>query len=192
MGCGGRGSVGRAMGSQGGLLSVSEHLARKDDGAVAFSAFAEASTRHAALELGLRPRACRVEAFGEDGGSPRTVKSCGPDAWKLASSLAEAKFGSTGSDKTLIRRRRWQQSLAHRGERVYAVKPLRAGMPGDFRCHRCEYSCAFCYHFAREAAGASGTRHSPRPLLSGRTFLAKARAHRAAGRERAFAWLFEK
>jgi hypothetical protein len=26
------------------------------------------------------------------------------------------------------------------------VKPLRAGMPGDFRCHRCEYSCACCYH----------------------------------------------
>jgi hypothetical protein len=49
------------------------------------------------------------------------------------------------------------------------LKPLRAGMPGDFRCDRCEYSCASCTnHFAHEAAGALGTRHSPRPLLGGR------------------------
>jgi hypothetical protein len=67
MRCGGRGSVGRAMGSQGGLISVSEHLAREDDGAVSSSTFAEASVRHAALELGLRPRACRVEALAKAG-----------------------------------------------------------------------------------------------------------------------------
>ena len=80
MRCGGRGSVGRAMGSQGGLISVSEHLAREDDGAVSLSTFAEASVRHAALQLGLRLRACRVEALAKSGGSPRTVKSCRPDA----------------------------------------------------------------------------------------------------------------
>jgi hypothetical protein len=80
MGCGGRGSVGRAMGLQGGLLSVSEHLAREDDDAVSLSAFAEASVRHAVLELGFRPRACRVEALAKTEESPRTVKSCRPDA----------------------------------------------------------------------------------------------------------------
>jgi hypothetical protein len=51
MRCGGRGSVGRASEAQGGLISVSEHLACEDDGAVSSSAFAEASARHAASEL---------------------------------------------------------------------------------------------------------------------------------------------
>jgi hypothetical protein len=40
---------------------------------------------------------------------------------------------------------------------------------------RCEYSCAFCTtHFAHEAAGASGIRYPPRPLIGeGGTFRAK-------------------
>jgi len=42
----------------------------------------------------------------------------------------------------------------------------RAGMPDVFRCLRCEYSCAYLnYPSAHEAAGALGTRHSPRPLI---------------------------
>ena len=38
-------------------------------------------------------------------------------------------------------------------------------MPDVFRCLRCEYSCAYSLpHSAHQAAGALGTRHSPRPL----------------------------
>jgi hypothetical protein len=36
-------------------------------------------------------------------------------------------------------------------------------MPGDFRCDRGDYARVLFY-FAREAAGASGARHSLRPL----------------------------
>src|SRR6266700_2485368 len=47
-------------------------------------------------------------------------------------------------------------------------------MPGDFRCLRCEYPCAyFTTPSAHGAAGALGTRHSPRPLFAkGERFLA--------------------
>jgi hypothetical protein len=41
------------------------------------------------------------------------------------------------------------------------LKPLRAGMPGEPGGPVVTNSCVF--HFAREAAGAAGTRHSPRP-----------------------------
>ena len=53
------------------------------------------------------------------------------------------------------------------GEITYKpVKPLRAGMPGDFWCYRCEYSCARSfYHFAREAAAHRCARRPPRPLI---------------------------
>src|SRR3984885_2014670 len=38
---------------------------------------------------------------------------------------------------------------------------------------RCEYSCAYLLPIcAHEAAGASGARHSPRPLFSGRRLIA--------------------
>jgi len=40
--------------------------------------------------------------------------------------------------------------------------------------------------FAHEAAGAAGTRHSPRPLFFGAKDSSKARTHRAAGRCRVF------
>jgi len=40
-------------------------------------------------------------------------------------------------------------------------------MPGDFRCLRCEHPCAyFTTPSAHGAAGALGTRHSPRPLFT--------------------------
>jgi len=67
-----------------------------------FYAFAEASARHAALELEVSVRACRVEALAKTGGSPRTVKSCGPGAWKLAPSLAEARSAQPGRIKPSI------------------------------------------------------------------------------------------
>jgi hypothetical protein len=83
----------------------------------------------------------------------RTAKPCGPDTPTLVSS-------------------RWSDPPAtvakkpvHRGERGISRKPLRAGMPGvsgelavNTRVHSTPTT------FAREAAGALGTRHSPRPL----------------------------
>ena len=74
-----------------------------------------------------------VDASGasdESACSLRTAKPCGPDASRLASSRW-----------TFRRRRRQQRPIS--GERGISRNPLRAGMPGDFRCDRCEYSCAF-------------------------------------------------
>jgi hypothetical protein len=70
----------------------------------------------------------------------------------------------------------------HRGARRKPLKPLRAGMPG--------YSGAtvvttlVCFlHFAREAAGALGTRHSPRPLFQGESFMHNSGASRRGNAE---------
>jgi hypothetical protein len=55
----------------------------------------------------------------------------------------------------------------HRGEREVSRKPLRAGMPGDSGGP--VVTTLVCFFLsAREAAGALGTRHSPRPLFSER------------------------
>ena len=43
------------------------------------------------------------------------------------------------------------------------LKPLRAGMPGESGEPRGDYA-RMLFYFACEAAGASSTRHSPRPL----------------------------
>ena len=93
----------------------------------------------------------------------RTAKSCGPDAPTLAS-----------SSRMLCRpyrARTKRQSANDGGKRARSpgrarrkpLKPLRAGMPGDSgvlvvaRVRSTTPS-------AHEAAGAAGTRHSPRPL----------------------------
>src|SRR5216684_5968937 len=60
----------------------------------------------------------------------RTAKSCGPDAPTLASSLAEVLSALPGSEKTLIRRRRWQKSPVTGESTTYAVKTIAQGMPG--------------------------------------------------------------
>ena len=60
----------------------------------------------------------------------RTAKSCGPDAPTLASSLAEVFSALPGSEKTLIRRRRWQKSPVTGESTTYAVKTIAQGMPG--------------------------------------------------------------
>jgi hypothetical protein len=53
------------------------------------------------------------------------------------------------------------------GERAISRKTIAWGMPDVFRCLRCEYSCAYLTTpSAHEAAGALGTRHSPRPRSS--------------------------
>src|ERR1700675_396014 len=67
-----------------------------------------------------------------------------------------------GADKTLVRKRRWQTARSPGRARHKLLEPLRAGMPGDSgvlvvtRVRSTNTS-------AHEAAGATGTRHSPRP-----------------------------
>src|SRR6266852_8461382 len=52
------------------------------------------------------------------------------------------------------------------------LKPLRAGMPGDLGATCGDYARVLHLNSAREAMGASRTRHSPRPLFSwGASFL---------------------
>jgi hypothetical protein len=75
-----------------------------------------------------------VDAGGatDESACRRTAKSCGPDASTPASSRRENIPPATVTRKP-----------DRRGEHEISRKPLRAGMPGDFRCDRCEYSCAF-------------------------------------------------
>src|SRR5712691_6230687 len=83
----------------------------------------------------------------------RTAKSCRSDAPMLASRLRE-EAQATVSNKP-----------GHRGEHEVSRKTIARGMPGDFRYDRGDYARVLFY-FAREAAGALGTRHSLRPLIS--------------------------
>jgi hypothetical protein len=82
---------------------------------------------------------------------PRTAKSCGPDAPTLASSWRKR-----------FRRRWWQESPVTRESPKQPLTPSRAGMPGDSGAT--VVTNARATYSTRAAAGASGTRHSPRPL----------------------------
>src|ERR1700689_3372912 len=83
----------------------------------------------------------------------RTAKSCGPDAPTLASSSRGAELlGGEGGNKARSPGRARRKPL----------KPSRAGMPGDSGAT--VVTNARAYYSTRAAAGASGTRHSPRPL----------------------------
>ena len=55
----------------------------------------------------------------------------------------------------------------HRGEREVSRKTIARGMPGETGVTVVTMLVCFIY-FAREAAGALGARHSPRPLFSER------------------------
>src|SRR6201992_4323754 len=90
----------------------------------------------------------------------RTAKTCGPDTPTLVSSLRINPRNDGG------------KKADHRGEHGISRKPLRAGMSGVFRWLAVNTRVHTYYHSAHEAAGASGARHSPRPLFSGRMFLA--------------------
>src|ERR1700704_1009910 len=96
----------------------------------------------------------------------RTAKSCGPDAPMLASS-ARSRVGPTGLRQDLIRKRRWQKSPVTGESSKETVKTIACGNVGRFRCTRL-LVCVLPIQSAREAAGATGTRRSPRPLLGGR------------------------
>src|SRR5712671_4415064 len=104
----------------------------------------------------------------------RTAKSCRSDAPMLASSLRE-EAQATVSNKP-----------GHRGEHEVSRKTIARGMPGDFRCDRGDYTRVLHLNFAREAAGAAGTRHSLRPLIPGRTI--DAQLGRLTSRDRGVAF----
>jgi hypothetical protein len=115
----------------------------------------------------------------------RTAKSCGPDAPTLASSSRMLCRPLPGAGKTLIRWRRWQRARSPRRARRKPLKPLRAGMPGDSGVLVVTRVLS-TLPSAHEAAGAAGTRHSPRPQ-KGAKRPCTTRAHRAA-RSRSHVW----
>ena len=92
----------------------------------------------------------------------RTAKSCGPDAPTLASS-SRSCVGPTGLRQNISAGDGGKQARSPGRARRKPLKPLRAGTSGDSGV--LVYSCAFLpMQSAHEAAGAAGTRHSPRPL----------------------------
>jgi hypothetical protein len=95
----------------------------------------------------------------------RTAKSCGPDAPTLASSSRSDPRNDGG-----------KQARSPGRARRKPLKPLRAGMPGDPGATVVTNARAF--YPPRAAAGASGTRHSPRPLFRGGVFLHNSGASR--------------
>src|SRR6202022_142482 len=77
------------------------------------------------------------------------------------------KVGPTGRRHALSANDGDKKARSPGRARNKPLKPLRAGMPGDSGAT--VVTTLVCYlHFAREAAGAAGTRHSPRPLLGER------------------------
>jgi hypothetical protein len=108
-----------------------------------------------------------ADGAADESAVSRTAKSYGPDASTLASSWRETADDGDKKARSPGRVRR------------KPLKPLRAGMPGDPGAT--VVTTLVCYqHNAHEAAGATGTRHSPRPLF-GAEFSCTTRAHRAAG-----------
>jgi hypothetical protein len=111
----------------------------------------------------------------------RTAKSCGPDAPTLVSSFVEA-CRPYRARTFHIRKTTVAKEPGHRGARHTPLKPLRAGMPGDSGV-LVVTRALLPLQSAHEAAGAAGTRHSPRPLFSrGRKI--NAQLGRTASRER--------
>jgi hypothetical protein len=109
----------------------------------------------------------------------RTAKSCGPDAPTLASSFVEA-CRPYRARTFHIRKTTVAKEPGHRGARHTPLKPLRAGMPGDSGV-LVVTRALLPLQSAHEAAGAAGTRHSPRPPFSeGRKTNATTRALRVA------------
>ncbi len=86
----------------------------------------------------------------------RTAKSCGSDASIAGVKLAMSCNTTGDGDK---------KARSPGRVRRKPLKPLRAGMPGDPGGPVVTMLVCFS-NFACEAAGASSTRHSPRPLNS--------------------------
>src|SRR5260370_6395018 len=91
----------------------------------------------------------------------RTAKSCGPDAPTLVSS-SRSCVGPTGLRQNLSADDGGKRARSPGRARRKPLKPLRAGMPG-VPVYSLLLVCVLPLPSAREAAGAAGTRHSPRP-----------------------------
>src|ERR1700688_2066997 len=118
----------------------------------------------------------------------RTAKSCGPDAPMLASSL-RSRVGPTGLRQDISADDGGKKARSPGRARRKPLKPLRAGMPGDPGAT--VVTTLVCYqHTAHEAAGATGTRHSPRPLWAEGSCITRARCV-AGARRRVWDGLFE-
>jgi hypothetical protein len=95
------------------------------------------------------------------------VKTCGSGTPTLVSSFVGVARAQPGLRYAIIHGATVARKPGHRGEHAICRKPLRGECRVIPRCLRCEYSCAYLLPpSAHEAAGALGTRHSPRPLLS--------------------------
>src|SRR6202790_5501538 len=114
----------------------------------------------------------------------RTAKSCGPDAPMLVSS-SRSCVGPTGLRQNLSADDGGKTARSPGRARYKPLKPLRAGMPGDSGVLVVTRVRSITT-IAHEAAGATGTRHSPRPQRGARD-LSTARALRVAG-SRACVW----
>jgi hypothetical protein len=97
--------------------------------------------------------------FARTNGLTRTAKPCGPDAPTLASSWRRKSSAGDGGKKARSPGRARRKPLT----------PSRAGMPGDSGATVVTNACV--YYSTHAAAGASGTRHSPRPPFQGGRFL---------------------
>ncbi len=93
-----------------------------------------------------------------------TAKSCGPDAPTLASS-SRRHVGSTELRQPISASDGGKRARSPGRARKKPLKPLRAGMPGDPGAT--VVTTRVLSTFAHEAAGATGTRHSPRPQGGG-------------------------
>src|SRR5882757_6961591 len=96
----------------------------------------------------------------------RTAKSCDPDAPTLASS-SRSCVGPTGLRQNISADDGGKQARSPGRARRKPLKPLRAGMSG-VPVYSLLLACFLPLQSAHEAAGAVGTRHSPRPLWGGR------------------------
>src|SRR6266852_7116137 len=108
----------------------------------------------------------------------RTAKSCGPDAPTLASSTRSC-VGPTGLRQNLSADDGGKRARSPGRARHKPLKPLRAGMPGVL-VYSLLLVCVLPIQSAHEAAGAAGTRHSPRPQ-GGERFMHSSGASRRGG-----------
>jgi hypothetical protein len=95
----------------------------------------------------------------------RTEKSCGPDAPTLASSLRRRAPAQPGQTRRQSAGDGGKQARSPGRARRKPLKPLRREGRVSRRTLG-DYARVLHLNFAREAAGASGTRLSLRPLLS--------------------------
>ena len=151
VGCGGRGSVGRAI-VVAGRLSVSDRK-RADDRCCCRIrlSFVEVHCPRSLLAKTVRVRQNRVVLAPVAG-------------VKLAEAAStQPSLRSLNPPATVTRR------IRRRGERGISRKAIAQGMSKCSVCP-CMLVCVFCALFAHETAGAACTRHSLLPLLRGTRF----------------------